>query len=58
MDKDGLGDIASMTQVTVDGQPGYQIRSANLLDVFDFDFHPGAATEAIGKPTASASTRR
>ena len=43
MDKNGLTDIASMTRVTVDGQPGYQIRSANLLDVFDFDFQSGCS---------------
>ena len=32
-----------MTQVTVGGQPGYQIRSFNLFDVFDFDFQAGCS---------------
>ena len=41
LDKNGLSDLASMTQVTVDGAPGYRIRNSKLTDVFDFDFQAG-----------------
>lgn len=41
IDKNGLNDVASMTQATVDGQPGYRIRNFNFSDVFDFDFQAG-----------------
>jgi len=41
LDKNGLNDIPTINPATVDGQPGYSIRSGNLLDVFDYDFQAG-----------------
>src|SRR4051794_21379013 len=42
-DKNGLNDVASMTQATVDGAPGYRIQNFNLTDFFDFDFQSGCS---------------
>jgi hypothetical protein len=43
MDKNGLNDVASMTQATVGGAPGYLIRNFNFTDFFDFDFQSGCS---------------
>src|SRR5215207_8548221 len=43
LDKNGLNDVASMTQATVDGAPGYRIQNFNFTDVFDFDFQAGCS---------------
>ena len=43
LDKNGLNDVASMTQATVDGAPGYRIQNFKLTDIFDFDFQSGCS---------------
>jgi Ca2+-binding RTX toxin-like protein len=40
-DKNGIKDNADMFKVTVNGQPAYQIRNLNDLDVFKFDRRTG-----------------